>query len=141
MFLTEAWVISTVGSTSVTAKLSYSRQNFIILSATHFDHGKTFFLATKLFYHRKTFFPWQNFFPQQNVLSWGKTFLPEQNLFMYDKTLFLGKHFKAGQNFSCLNPSCTKGGGRGVGMTLQRFFKHNCAKDEPKPAKFLLIHV
>ena len=43
------------------------------------------------------------------------------------------------------NPSCTKrgggGGGRAVGITPQRFFKHNSTQNEPKLANFLIIQV
>ena len=70
-------------STSGTAKLSYSQQNFnfsysskILNSFSNtFNQGKTFFLVAKFFNHGKTFLLAVKFFPQQNILSLGKTFI------------------------------------------------------------------
>ena len=94
--------------TSVTAKLSFSRQNFL-------SHGKTLFLTAKHSFsrenflsHGKTFFlTAKHSFSRQNFLSHGKTLFltaklsfSRQNTLSHGKTFFLtAKHSFSRQNF------------------------------------------
>ena len=63
----------------LTAKLSFSRQNFLFHGKT-LSHGKTFFYTAKLSFHGKT-------------LSHGKTFFYMAKLSFHGKTLSHGKTF------------------------------------------------
>ena len=94
--------------TSVTAKLTFSRQNIL-------SHGKTYFLTAKhtfsrqnILSHGKTyFFTAKHTFSRQNILSHGKTYFltanhtfSRQNLLSHGKTFFFtAKHTFSKQFF------------------------------------------
>ena len=85
--------------TSVTAKLPFSRQNFLSLGKTFFQHGKTIFLTTDL-----------SFSSRQNYLSHGKTFFLTAKLsFLTAKLSFLTATFSFYNQKSSLHKSKGKG--------------------------------